>query len=302
MALVTPDPLGRGAALALSPAFVRAEVHRFLAEDVGDGDRTTRLTVTSGTHATARIVARQSCVLAGLDVAREVFFQLDPAVVFRASAADGDTVPAGGDVARLSGAAAPILTGERTALNVLQRLSGIATLTRRYVDAVAGTGAVISDTRKTTPGLRLLEKHAVRAGGGRNHRSGLFDAVLVKDNHVVAAGGMTAVLNAVAGAGPGLPIQVEVDSLDQLAVVLEHRIGAVLLDNMPPETIREAVRLVRASPGGDRCWIEASGGITLAGIRAYAEAGVDTISIGALTHSASSVDLALDFEPAGEPD
>lgn len=295
---MTLDPLGRRAALALSPAFVSAEVSRFLAEDVGDGDRTTRLTVTPGARAAAAVVARQACVVAGLDVAREVFRQLDAAVVFQPGAADGDAVQAGHLLARLSGSAAAMLTGERTALNILQRLSGIATLTRRYVDAIAGTGAVVSDTRKTTPGLRLLEKYAVRAGGGRNHRAGLFDAVLVKDNHVVAAGGMRAILAAIANAPPDVPVQVEVDSLRQLAAVVEHRVGAVLLDNMSPETVREAVRLVRAAPGGDHCWIEASGGITLANIRAYADAGVDTISIGALTHSSTSVDLALDFTPA----
>lgn len=300
--MMTRDPLGRRAALALGAAFVRAEVRRFLAEDVGDGDRTTRLTVSPGASATAAIVARQACVVAGLDVAREVFHQLDAAVVFQPGSADGDGVPEGHAVARLSGSAAAILTGERTALNVLQRMSGIATLTRRYVDAIAGTGAVVSDTRKTTPGLRLLEKYAVRAGGGRNHRIGLFDAVLVKDNHVVAAGGMAAILAAIAGAPPDVPVQVEVDSLGQLTAVLEHRVGAVLLDNMSPETVREAVRLVRAAPGGDRCWIEASGGITLADIRAYADAGVDTISIGALTHSSTSVDLALDFTPEHKRD
>jgi nicotinate-nucleotide pyrophosphorylase (carboxylating) len=294
---MTRDPLGPRAALALDPALMRAEVRRFLAEDVGSGDITTRITLPPGALARGRILARQACVVAGLDVARAVFRELDPAVVFTAAVADGDCAPAGAAVARLEGPAAAILTGERTALNLLQRLSGVATITRRYVDAVAGTGVSISDTRKTTPGLRFFEKYAVHAGGGRNHRIGLFDAALVKDNHLVAAGGLPAALAAIGRAEPGVPVQVEVDALEQLAVALDHGVRAVLLDNMTPDTVRAAVRLVRASRGGAACWIEASGGITLDNVRAYAEAGVDTISVGALTHSAPAVDLALDFEP-----
>jgi nicotinate-nucleotide pyrophosphorylase (carboxylating) len=164
------------------------------------------------------------------------------------------------------------------------------------VDAIAGTRATVSDTRKTTPGLRLLEKYAVQAGGGRNHRIGLFDAVLVKDNHLVAAGGLDAALDAIERARPGVSVQVEVDSLDQLGRVIRRGVRAVLLDNMAPDVAAQAVRLVRETPDGARCWIEASGGVTLATVRAYAEAGVDTISVGALTHSAPSVDLAIDFE------
>lgn len=292
---MTPDPLGVRPEVVLGPTFVRDEVRRFLAEDVGAGDVTTTLTVPARAMAAGRLVARQACVVAGLEFAREVFRQLDSAVSFVVRAADGDQVGAGSAVADLRGRAAPILTGERTALNLLQRLSGIATVTRRYVDAVEGTGATVSDTRKTTPGLRLFEKYAVSVGGGRNHRVGLFDAVLVKDNHLVAAGGLQAALSALSLAHTLRSVQVEVDSLDQLALALEHGIRAVLLDNMTPETVAAAVRLVRASPGGDRCWIEASGGITLANVRAYAEAGVDTVSVGALTHAAPSVDLALDF-------
>jgi nicotinate-nucleotide pyrophosphorylase (carboxylating) len=198
---------------------------------------------------------------------------------------------------RLSGAAAPILSGERLALNLLQHLSGVATVTRRYVDAVAGTRASVSDTRKTTPGLRLFEKHAVRVGGGRNHRFGLYDAVLIKDNHVSAAGGVPAALQAVAAHQAGdFVIQVEVDSLEQLREALHAGARAVLLDNMTPAETAVAVEAVRGRPNGDAIWVESSGSITLANIRAYAEAGVDTISVGALTHSAPSVDIALDFD------
>lgn len=295
--MAAPDPLGPRP--SLDAAWIADVVRRFLAEDVGAGDVTTRVFVPAGATAAARIVARQVCVVAGLDVAREVFRQLDPAVRFDAACADGDRCEAGADVARVSGPAAPILTGERTALNILQRLSGVATVTRRYVDAVAGTGASVSDTRKTTPGLRLLEKHAVRAGGGRNHRFGLYDAALIKDNHLVAAGGIGPALGALGREAPGVSVQVEVDALDQLREALRHGVRAVLLDNMTPDTVAEAVRLVRACPGGDTCWIEASGGITLANVRAYALAGVDTISVGALTHSAPAVDLALDFDELG---
>jgi nicotinate-nucleotide pyrophosphorylase (carboxylating) len=198
---------------------------------------------------------------------------------------------------RLSGPAAPMLSGERLALNLLQRLSGIATLTRRYVDEAAGTPASVSDTRKTTPGLRAFEKYAVRAGGGRNHRAGLYDAVLVKDNHVAAAGGVAAALRSVLSHPIGdLVVEVEVDSLSELAEALDGGARAVLLDNMSPAQTAEAVALVRGRPGGDAVWIESSGGITLQNIRAYAEAGVNTISVGALTHSAPSVDIALDFD------
>lgn len=299
----TPDPLGPGGHPVLAPSFVRDEVRRFLAEDLGPGDVTTRLVVPPAARARGRIVARQACVVAGLAAAREVFRQLDPDVRFQALVEDGDAAQPGAPVADLLGAAAPILAGERTALNLLQRLSGIATMTRRYADAIAGTGASVSDTRKTTPGLRLFEKFAVRLGGGRNHRVGLFDAALIKDNHLVAAGGIARALEAAQAPGASaVPVQLEVDSLEQLSLALQFGVRAVLLDNMTPAVVADAVRLIRRSPGGDSCWIEASGGITLGNVRAYAEAGVDTISVGALTHSAPSVDLALDFEPVPERD
>lgn len=278
---------------------VREAVARFLAEDIGSGDVTSRLTVPAAALAAGRLVARQPCVMAGLAVAREVFAQVDARIRFDARVSDGDAVSAGDDIVRLTGPARALLTAERTALNVLQRLSGVATVTRRYVEAIAGTGATVSDTRKTTPGLRVFEKYAVRMGGGRNHRIGLFDAALIKDNHLVAAGGVDHALAAVAAGAPGVPLELEVDSLAQLTRALALGVGAVLLDNMSPATVAEAVRLVRAHPSGAACWIEASGGITIENVRAYAEAGVDTISVGALTHSAPAVDLALDFDLPG---
>lgn len=298
---MTPDPLGQRATRALDPAVVRAEIARFLAEDVGAGDVTTATVVPASALARGRIVAREACVVAGLDLTREVFAQLDAGLVCSPLVADGDAVPAGCTLADLAGAASAMLAGERVALNLLQRLSGIATITRRYVDAVAGTGTTISDTRKTTPGLRAFEKYAVRMGGGRNHRAGLFDAVLVKDNHIVAAGGLDAALRALARIPPGVPVQVEVDSLEQLRSVVANGVRAVLLDNMAPSVVAEAVRVVRAAPDGAHCWIEASGGVTLATVRAYADAGVDTISVGALTHSAPAVDLAIDVHPDTRP-
>ncbi len=287
----------RVAAAGLDPAFVRAEVRRFLEEDIGSGDITTAWTVPAGTTASGWIVARESCVVAGLSIAAAVFAELDPGVVAEAQVDDGARVERATRLMRLVGPAAPILSGERLALNLLQRLSGVATVTRRYVDAVAGTRASVSDTRKTTPGLRLFEKYAVRVGGGRNHRIGLYDAVLIKDNHVAAAGGVTAALAAVAARRTReVVIQVEVDSVAQLTEALDAGARAVLLDNMTCAETAVAVGVVRGRPNGDTIWVESSGGITLANVRAYAEAGVDTISVGALTHSAPSVDIALDFD------
>ncbi len=281
----------------LDPVFVREQVRRFLREDLGDGDLTTLWTVPEGALARAWVVARQPCVVAGLPIAEVVFAELDERIVADAQVRDGAEVAAGGRLMRVTGPAAPVLSGERLALNLLQRLSGIATLTRRYVEAIAGTRASVSDTRKTTPGLRALEKYAVRAGGGRNHRSGLYDAVLIKDNHVTAAGGVAAALRSVLSRKTGdLTVQVEVDSVAQLAEALDAGARAVLLDNMSPAVTAEAVALVRRRPAGHSIWVESSGGIALQNIRAYAEAGVDTISVGALTHSAPSVDIALDFE------
>jgi nicotinate-nucleotide pyrophosphorylase (carboxylating) len=284
----------------LDAAHVEREVRRFLAEDVGRGDVTSRRVVPLTARAKADLVARQACVVAGLPLAKAVFLAIDPEIAVADRAADGDRVEAGAVLAQVEGPAGPILTGERVALNLVQRLSGIATLTRAYVDAIAGTGASVSDTRKTTPGLRAFEKYAVHVGGGRNHRMGLYDAVLIKDNHRAIAGGAAAAVAAARAAnGDAMPIQIEVDALADLPRVFDLGVEAVLLDNMTPTEVAEAVRLARAHPRGHDCWIEASGGVTLETIRAYAAAGVDTISVGALTHSAPAVDIALDIAPPG---
>ncbi len=277
----------------LPKALVARAVADALAEDLGlAGDLTTDATVAADAHADAVIASRQAGVIAGLDLAEEAFAAMDGSVRFERVKADGDRVDKGDVVARISGNARAILTGERVALNYLGRLSGIASLTRRYVDAIAGTKAAIADTRKTTPGLRAFEKYAVRCGGGQNHRTGLFDAILIKDNHIVAAGGVeTAIARARAYAGHMVKIEVEVDTLDQLALVLKHKVDAVLLDNMAPETLAKAIQMV-----GGRVITEASGGVSLTTVRAIADSGVDLISVGALTHSASVLDLGLDFE------
>jgi nicotinate-nucleotide pyrophosphorylase (carboxylating) len=294
---MTIDPFDQRPTVALDPDFVRTAIRRFLEEDIGPGDATTSRVVPPGANAAGTIVARERCVVAGLPLADAVFKELDPTVSVEHLAADGEAVEAGTALARLRGPAAPILTGERLALNLLQRLSGVATMTRRYVDQVAGTSASVSDTRKTTPGLRVFEKYAVRMGGGRNHRLGLHDGILIKDNHIAVAGGIEQALRA-ALARPDAcgPVQIEVGSLEQLDAALAVGVDGVLLDNLPPETVAVAVARIRAHPSGASCWIEASGRITLANIRAYAQAGVDTISVGALTHSAPSVDIALDFD------
>lgn len=278
----------------LPPMLVTRAVSDALAEDLGTrGDVTTLSTVSAEARATATFGARRAGVISGLDVARAAFHAFDAGVAFEARARDGDRVETGAVVARVSGAARSLLTAERVALNYLCHMSGIATLTRRFVDAVQGTGARIVDTRKTTPGLRAFEKYAVRCGGGDNHRSGLYDAILIKDNHIVAAGGVEAAIAAVRShAGHMVKIEVEVGSLEELDAALKHPLDAVLLDNMTPETLREAVRIVSG-----RVTTEASGGVSLETVRAIAESGVDLISVGALTHSAPILDLGLDFAP-----
>jgi nicotinate-nucleotide pyrophosphorylase (carboxylating) len=258
-----------------------------LSEDVGTGDLTTQQVVPADATCTAQILVKEPGVVCGLDLAAEVFRELDPTLRFEPLAADGDRIDGRTVVARVTGRAAPVLTGERTALNFLGRLSGIATLTRRFVDAIEGTGAEILDTRKTTPGLRVLEKHAVECGGGRNHRFGLYDAILIKDNHLAVAG---SIADAVARAkDAGVPVQVEVDTLDQLREALDAGAESILLDNMPPATMREAVAITAG-----RAKLEASGGVTLDTVRSIADTGVDFISIGALTHSARSLDVSLE--------
>ena len=261
-----------------------------LAEDIGAGDVTTEATVPENAVGTAELLVKEPGVVCGLRAAESTFRALDPDIRFEAIASDGDVIdepPA--VVARVTGSERAILTGERVALNFVGRLSGIATLTRRYVTAVEGTGAAVLDTRKTTPGLRALEKHAVAAGGGRNHRFGLDDAVLVKDNHLRAAGSVTDAVRLVRAASD-LPIEVECEKLTQVAEALEAGVDAILLDNMTLAELREAVALTAG-----RVRLEASGGVSLDTIRAIAETGVDEISVGALTHSARSLDVSLEL-------
>jgi nicotinate-nucleotide pyrophosphorylase (carboxylating) len=266
-----------------------------LAEDVGSGDASTAVTVAPGTRATARVVARSTGTLAGLPLLVPLFARLDPAVRVTHGHEDGDRVDAGAVAATLTGPAAPLLTGERTALNFLQQLSGIATETARYVEAVAGTGCQILDTRKTVPGWRALAKYAVRCGGGTNHRLGLYDRIMLKDNHWAAGGQRVADLVARGRADyPDLAIEVEVDSLDQLDRVLPLAVEWVLLDNFVPTDVREAVARRNATAPATR--LEASGNITLETVAAYARAGADACSVGRLTHSAPALDLSLEME------
>jgi nicotinate-nucleotide pyrophosphorylase (carboxylating) len=264
-----------------------------LAEDLGlAGDITTDATIPAEARSTAVITARKPGVVSGLDLAEAAFRALDPACTFERLVADGQSIAPGMPAARISGRSRALLSAERVALNFMCHMSGVATLTRRYVDAIAGTRTRIVDTRKTNPGLRAFEKYAVKCGGGHNHRTGLFDAILIKDNHIVAAGGIAkAIETARAHAGHMVKLEVEVDSLEQLKDALKHPIDAVLLDNMAPEMLRKAVSLV-----GGRALTEASGGVSLETVRAIAETGVDLISVGALTHSAPVLDLGLDFE------
>jgi nicotinate-nucleotide pyrophosphorylase (carboxylating) len=267
-------------------------VGRALSEDLGVlGDITSDACVPQTSHSEARFVARAPGVIAGLDVVAYVFEALDPSVTFEPLVSDGDRVEVGAEVARIAGHSRTILTGERTALNLLGRMSGVATATAELVEAVSGTGARISDTRKTVPGFRALDKYAVRVGGGMNHRFGLYDAALIKDNHLVAVGSITQAVAAVRErVNPGVMIEVEVESLEQLSEALETDADRVLLDNMGPELLRQAVALA-----GDRITTEASGGVTLENVRELAETGVDIISVGWITHSAPQLDIALDF-------
>lgn len=263
-----------------------------LAEDLGlAGDITTNATIPADATARASIRTRRPGIVSGVSVAGATFNALDPAIAFDVRRPDGSAVEPGDVIADVAGNARAILTAERVALNFMGRMSGIATLTRRYVEAVAGTSATIVDTRKTTPGLRAFEKYAVRCGGGMNHRVGLFDAVLIKDNHIVAAGGIEkAIAAARALSGHMVKIEIEVDTLAQLEAAMNQGIDAVLLDNMPPDALKKAVAMVAG-----RALTEASGGISLETARTVAETGVDLISVGALTHSAPVLDLGLDF-------
>lgn len=279
---------------------ILALIDRALAEDIGEGDVTTDWIIAPEARTTARFIAKQSGVVFGLDIVGMTFERIDPAVRTDCSIRDGDSVESGQVFAGVSGPARAILTGERTALNFLRRLSGIATLTRRYVQAVEGTKATIIDTRKTTPGFRLLEKAAVRAGGGGNHRFGLFDMILIKDNHIAAAGGITAAVTLcrerLRTRGANLKIEVETATLAQVEEAMALPVDRIMLDNMPLDLMAAAVQLIRShSRQRRRIEVEASGAITLERVRPAAETGVDLISIGALTHSAPALDISLDI-------
>lgn len=281
------------------PAPVSDIVRRALAEDIGPGDITTAACVPADTLAQGAFLAKQDGVLAGMGVVRECFAQAAPDCALHEPFAEGAAFCAGDILARVEGPARQVLGAERVALNFLQRLCGIATLTRRYVDAVAGTRAAILDTRKTTPGLRALEKAAVRAGGGRNHRFALYDGVIIKDNHIIAAGGITrAVEQARARVAPTIKIEVEATSLDQVREAIAAGADIIMLDNMDLATMRAAVELTAG-----RASLEASGGVDLETVADIAATGVDFISVGRLTHSAPAIDISLDLElPAGALD
>jgi nicotinate-nucleotide pyrophosphorylase (carboxylating) len=285
---------------ALPAAELDETLRRFLAEDVGSGDVTTDSIVPEDAVAVAEIVAKSECVVSGLGVSHRVFELLDPALSWEDRAPAGVKVPRGTTLARLSGKARAILTAERVALNLLQRMCGIATATRRYVDAVSGTGCRILDSRKTAPGLRAFDRAAVRDGGGTNHRFGLSDMVLVKDNHRVFAGGVTPALAAVRRSAPaGMAVEVEIESENDLREAVEAGADVLLIDNQSPETVGRWVGLARQ--GARSQAIEASGNVTLATVREYALAGVDSISVGALTHSVTAADISLEIEmPAGK--
>lgn len=273
-----------------------SQIGSFLSEDLGRGDITTQAIVMRNTRARGRFLAKQPMTVAGLEAAEAVFSTLDSQQQLEAFVSDGEEVEAGKVIARTSGFADVLLAGERVALNLLQRLSGIATLTRRYVRAVEGTRAQIIDTRKTTPGLRMLEKYAVLSGGGRNHRFGLDDGVIIKDNHIALAGGVgAAVRRARETVGHMHKIEVEISTEGDLREAMENRADVVMLDNLSPEETGRLTQLAREL--APDILLEASGGITLENVRAYAEAGVDLISIGALTHSASAMDISFKIQP-----
>jgi nicotinate-nucleotide pyrophosphorylase (carboxylating) len=275
--------------MELTQADIDRVVATALAEDVGDGDRTTSALVPEDVRCSALLVLEEPGVVCGVPVAEAVFRALDPSVRVDAHVEEGAAVtdpPA--VLAEIEGRARAVLTGERVALNVLGRLCGIASLTRRFAELVEGTGTTVLDTRKTTPGLRALEKYAVRCGGGANHRAGLYDAILVKENHLRITGGITA---AVAGLNGRAAVEVEAETLEQVREALGAGVGRILLDNMSPEEVREAVTLV-----GGRAALEASGGVSLATVRAYAETGVDFVSVGALTHAARSLNVSLEVQ------
>lgn len=284
--------------LKLTPEEFMPLIKMALEEDIGHGDATSIATVPFEMEARAMMVPRQNMVICGLGIAQMVFQEVDPNITVVSNKSDGRQVNAGEELLHIVGPARSILTAERTALNFVQRLSGVATQTARYVKAIEGTKTKILDTRKTTPGWRKLEKYAVACGGGVNHRVGLFDLILIKDNHLAAIRQQTprAIIEAVRRSreiSPNLKVEVEADTLDDVSEAVEAGADIIMLDNMPPDTIRQALRIIDG-----RAKTEASGGITLETIRAVAETGVDYISVGALTHSAIAADIALDFVSA----
>jgi nicotinate-nucleotide pyrophosphorylase (carboxylating) len=288
---LNPSLAQRLTAAGLDPAAVRSFVAVALAEDLAGGaDVTTAATVPPAERGRADLVARTQGVVAGLPVAEAVFWLVSADVAAVPLVADGDRVAAAQPVLTVSGPIGPILTAERTALNLLCHLSGVATLTRRWADAIAGTGAAVRDTRKTLPGMRALEKYAVRCGGGVNHRMSLSDAALIKDNHVAAAGSVGAAFAAVRARAPALPLEVECDTLEQVGEALAAGADLILLDNFDVPALAQAVRLADG-----RALLEASGGLALASARAVAQTGVDYLAVGALTHSAPALDIGLDL-------
>ncbi len=275
------------------PLSLLQTIEQALAEDIGAGDATSNSILPPGAQMTGQIIAKQTGIVAGLDVAQAVFLAVDAQVQFKPLAQEGDLVQNRQILATLAGSARSLLTAERTALNFLGRMSGIASLTHQFVRAVAGTNAKILDTRKTAPGLRQADKLAVRRGGGENHRMGLYDMILIKDNHIDFAGSITEAVHRARAAQTGLPMEVEARTLEDVREALRLNVERILLDNMSLEMMREAVAL----RGNTSTLLEASGNVSLERIRAIAQTGVDFISIGALTHSAPVLDVSLDFTP-----
>lgn len=263
-------------------------IEKALAEDLGSGDVTSEATIPAESTSEAVMLAKQHLVLAGIEVSREVFLHLDPTIRFTPFAKDGDIIHAGTELARLSGNTRALLAGERVALNLLQHMSGIATLTATYVEKLKGLKAVVLDTRKTLPGLRQLEKNAVRIGGGKNHRMGLYDMILIKDNHIKAAGSITKAVASARTKSGTLRIEVETKTLDEVREALAAKPDIIMLDNMPIDVMREAVKLIAG-----RALVEASGNVTLETVRRIAETGVDFVSSGSLTHSAPAADISM---------
>lgn len=280
----------------LAGAALDDRLRLFLAEDLGRADVTTETTVPAGARARGELVAKSDCVVSGLPVARRVFELLDPEISWEDAAAPGARVTAGTRLASLSGSARPILTAERVALNLLQRMCGIATATRRFADALAGTRCRVLDTRKTAPGLRAFDRQAVRDGGGVNHRYDLSEMVLVKDNHRRLAGGVERAIALARAGAPGTRIEVEVETESELREALAAGADWILIDNQSPETVARWCAIVREAPQPPL--IEASGNMRLETVRAYAEAGADAVSVGALTHSVTAADLSLELKPA----